>query len=92
MNRRWCFRRIAEERVDGAFVEAVFAVAKIVANENLAAFTERAIDLLAAERAKHVAHLFPVFGRVVGNRPRGEQTYGFFMEQPCEKFTDRQLE
>ena len=55
-----------EEGVDGRFVEAIFMVGQIVADDDFAAFGECFVNLLAAQSAQHVADLVPIlraFGR-----------------------------
>src|SRR5699024_3423776 len=73
MNRRRRLRNIAEQFVDGAFVEAVLVVRQIVADDDGTSFLEGAVDFFAAQGAQHVAYLFPVLGTVVGDFLCGEQ-------------------
>jgi hypothetical protein len=79
--RNRCRRNVAEEFVDGRFVEAVFVIGEVIADDDDAVLSERRINILASECAKHVANLFPVFREVVDD--------GFFVEEADRLFVEK---
>ena len=68
MHRRWRFRGAQEEFVDIGFVEAVFVVAQIIANDDGAAFFERTVNFVATKGEQHGADLLAVFRNIVVHR------------------------
>ena len=85
MHRRWRFRGAQEEFVDIGFVEAVFVVAQIIANDDGAAFFERTVNFVATKGEQHDADLFAVFRNMVGHRLGVKESHRFLIEQACEQ-------